>query len=116
MLELLAESKQEIPPWLIAIGESARSGPGMNSRRSGQKKYGGGGNFSSRDYRQQGGQGGRGGGRGGSQMIQSGYSGNGGGGGGGGGYGNICNSMYSNMGSNMSSGNDGGAYQNSEWW
>ena len=108
LLELLTESKQEIPTWLSAIGENARSGSGISSRRTGQKKYGGGGNFSSRDYRQ-GGQGGRSGNRGGQPMVQSNNYG--------GGYG--MGSMYSSMGG-MGGSNDGGAYQKpnngNDWW
>lgn len=86
MLDLLVEAKQEYPSWLESVAADGRM-PSAN-RRGGKGRYGGGGgNFGSRDYRQQ---------SGGTQRNQRPTGGTGGGGGSSGGsYGN---SSYGNGG------------------
>jgi ATP-dependent RNA helicase DDX3X len=77
LVELVVETKQEMPTWLEMINNEIRSSFNSGSRRgTGTKRYGGGG-FGARDYRQT--QHGAGGHRGGG-------GGRGGYGGGGGGY------------------------------
>lgn len=65
LVELVAETKQEMPTWLEMINNEMRSsfGGGAANRRGGPKRYGGGG-FGARDYRQSHGRGGGGGGGG----------------------------------------------------
>ncbi|KAF4518398.1 hypothetical protein B566_EDAN010491 [Ephemera danica] len=105
LVELLVETKQDVPPWLEAMSmDSRQAGSGrMGSRGSQKSRFSGG--FGSRDYRQQrGGSGGVGGPR-------SGYGGYGGGpthggGGYGGGYGGSYGGSYG--------GGGGGGGQ--DWW
>ncbi|KAL2643239.1 hypothetical protein R1flu_010826 [Riccia fluitans] len=56
LAELMTESNQEVPPWLMQLGNRASMGGGGRNRRSG-----GGSRFGGRDYRREGG-GNRGGG------------------------------------------------------
>lgn len=88
MLDLLIESKQEFPSWLESVAADGRAP--SSGRRGGKGRYGGGsgGNFGSRDYRQQSGGGGSGGG-----MQRNQRSG-----GGGGGSSNYGNNGYGNGG------------------
>ncbi|KAG0612374.1 hypothetical protein M758_6G022300 [Ceratodon purpureus] len=74
--DLMTESNQEVPGWLLNYATRASYGGGGRNRRSG----GGGSRFGGRDFRREGGRGGGGGGH------HGGYGG-GGGGYGGGGYG-----------------------------
>ncbi len=84
--ELLEESGQEVPPWLIQM--SSYGGRGGGGRGRGGGRRGGGSNFGSRDYRQSDGGGSRNSRGGGGGGGGGGYGGGGGGyGGGGGGYG-----------------------------
>lgn len=73
LVELVAETKQEMPTWLEMINNEMRSsfGGASSNRRggSGPKRYGGGG-FGARDYRQS-----RGGGGGGLHQPSRGYGG-----------------------------------------
>jgi hypothetical protein len=61
LVELLVETKQDVPSWLEAMSQDSRSaGSGRMGSRGSQKRFSGG--FGSRDYRQQrGGSGGIGG-------------------------------------------------------
>jgi len=54
LVELILETKQEMPTFLEMINNEMRSSfPSHNSRRGvGAKRFGGGGGFGSRDYRQ----------------------------------------------------------------
>jgi len=62
LVELISETKQEMPAWLESINNEQRSAYSSHNRRGGgQKRYGGGG-FGARDYRTQGGRPGQGGG------------------------------------------------------
>jgi len=79
--ELMQESNQEVPGWLLNYATRSSYGGGGRNRRSG-----GGSKFGGRDYRREGGRGGGGGGYGGGGGG-GGYSGGGGGGGSYGGYG-----------------------------
>ncbi|XP_024398260.1 DEAD-box ATP-dependent RNA helicase 37 [Physcomitrium patens] len=74
--ELMTESNQEVPGWLLNYATRASYGGGGRYRRSG----GGGSRFGGRDFRREGGRGGGGG-------HHGGYGGGGGGGYGGGAYG-----------------------------
>ncbi|KAI0226713.1 ATP-dependent RNA helicase DDX3Y [Lamellibrachia satsuma] len=98
LLDLLVESKQEVPSWLESIAFESRT---TSSRRPPNKRYGGGSSFGGRDYRQQGGRGGgRGGGHQGNAFTghmnampwQGGYQQQYGGGGGG--YGGAYGASY----------------------
>ncbi|XP_061389225.1 ATP-dependent RNA helicase bel-like [Musca vetustissima] len=109
LVELLIETKQELPSFLEDMMASERSHGGNKRRGGGGGRYGGG--FGSRDYRQQ--SGGGGGGRS-SNNRSSGNQG-GGGGGGGGSYRSNGNSYYNSY------GNDGGNYGGNsssgpDWW
>lgn len=74
MLDLLIEAKQEYPSWLESVAADGRVP--SSGRRGGKGRYGGsGGNFGSRDYRQQ--SGGSGGNSGGMQRNQRSGGGNG---------------------------------------
>ncbi|XP_073836686.1 ATP-dependent RNA helicase bel [Musca autumnalis] len=114
LVELLIETKQELPSFLEDMMQSERS-HGGNKRRGGGGggRYGGG--FGSRDYRQS--SGGGGGGSGGNRGSNNRSSGNqsSGGGGGGGSYRSNGNSYYNSY------GNDGGNYGGNsssgpDWW
>jgi len=100
LVELVLETKQDMPAWLEMINNEMRSSYPSHNRRGGSgggKRYGGGGSsFGSRDYRQQGG-------RGGSQS-QRGYNN---------GYApptGYQNSMY------PPSAGYGGTYASTDWW
>ncbi|TMW51402.1 hypothetical protein DOY81_003526 [Sarcophaga bullata] len=126
LMELLIETKQEVPSFLEEMMASERS-HGGNKRRGGSSgggRYGsGGGGFGSRDYRQTSGGGNRNsnrgsnsGGGGGSYRSNGTSYGSGGGGGGGGGSSSGGGGYY---GSNY--GNDGGNYGGNsssgpDWW
>lgn len=73
LVELVVETKQEMPTWLEMINNEMRSsfGGGLANRRGGAKRYGGGG-FGARDYRQSRG---GGGGHGGAPSHNRGYNG-----------------------------------------
>ncbi|KAJ8971885.1 hypothetical protein NQ314_000498 [Rhamnusium bicolor] len=102
MLDLLIEAKQEYPSWLEGVAADGRVP--SSGRRGGKGRYGGGsgGNFGSRDYRQQ---------SGGMQRSQrsGGGFGNNGFGNGGGHYGGI------DRGSNFG-GNYGNSNSRDDWW
>lgn len=51
LVELVVETKQEMPSWLEMINNEMRSSYGPARRGGGAKRYGGGG-FGARDYRQ----------------------------------------------------------------
>jgi len=54
LVELIAETKQEMPMWLESFNNEQRSSYAPHNRRTGgAKRYGGGSSFASRDYRQQ---------------------------------------------------------------
>jgi ATP-dependent RNA helicase DDX3X len=99
LVELVLETKQDMPAWLEMINNEMRSSYPSHNRRGGggAKRYGGGGSaFGSRDYRQQG--------RGGSQGNQRGYNN---------GYApptGYQNSMY------PPSAGYGGTYASTDWW
>uniref|UniRef100_T1PI52 RNA helicase n=1 Tax=Musca domestica TaxID=7370 RepID=T1PI52_MUSDO len=108
LVELLIETKQELPSFLEDMMASERSHGGNKRRGGGGGRYGGG--FGSRDYRQQ-----SGGGGGGNRSSNNRSSGNQGGGGGGGSYRSNGNSYYNSY------GNDGGNYGGNsssgpDWW
>ncbi|CAG9862777.1 unnamed protein product [Phyllotreta striolata] len=110
LLDLLIEAKQEFPSWLESVAVDGRVPSGAN-RRTGKGRYGsGGGNFGSRDYRQQsgGGGGGGGGGRGNQRSGSGGYGNNG--------YGNGSN-HYGGLdrGSNFG-GNHNNSNSRDDWW
>lgn len=101
MLDLLIEAKQEYPSWLESVAADGRMP--SSGRRGGKGRYGGGGgNFGSRDYRQQGGGMQR------NQRSGGGGYGNNGYGNGGGHYGNI--DRASNFGGNYNSAS------RDDWW
>ncbi|KAH9514614.1 ATP-dependent RNA helicase ddx3x [Bulinus truncatus] len=52
LLDLLTEDNQEIPPWLESMSMDVRS-VGMSRRSGTVRRFGTGGNFGGRDYRQQ---------------------------------------------------------------
>lgn len=116
LVELLIETKQELPSFLEDMMSSERSHGGNKRRGGGGGRYGGG--FGSRDYRQQSGGGGgnrnssnRSGGGGGGNQGGGSYRSNGNSYGGGGGYG----------GGGYGGANDGGSYGGSssggpDWW
>ncbi|KAG8319357.1 ATP-dependent RNA helicase ddx3x [Homalodisca vitripennis] len=109
LLELLVETKQEVPPWLEDMLREV--GQPMSRGRGGSKGNRFSSGFGARDYRTQSGGGGVSGNRGSNPRQGSGYnSGNQGGGyyGGGGGGGNSYNNYSSNSNSNNSQGKD--------WW
>uniref|UniRef100_A0A1L8ED58 RNA helicase n=1 Tax=Haematobia irritans TaxID=7368 RepID=A0A1L8ED58_HAEIR len=122
LVELLIETKQELPSFLEDMMASDRSHGGNKRRGGGGNRYGGG--FGSRDYRQQSGGGGGGGGNRGSNNRSSGgnqggggsYRSNGnsygGGGGGGGGYGGYGGGNYGNDGGNYGGNSSSGP----DWW
>lgn len=66
LMDILAEAKQEVPPWLESMAFQAQQHAAVKRNQKGGGRYGGAG-FGGRDYRQQGGYqgGGGGGGRGG---------------------------------------------------
>ncbi|XP_049822410.1 ATP-dependent RNA helicase bel isoform X2 [Aethina tumida] len=104
MLDLLVEAKQEYPSWLEGVAADGRM-PSAG-RRGGKGRYGsGGGNFGSRDYRQQ---------SGGMQRNQRSSAG------GGGGYGNSYGNggHYGGMDRGGSYGNNYGNSNTSrdDWW
>ncbi|XP_037818969.1 ATP-dependent RNA helicase bel [Lucilia sericata] len=125
LVELLIETKQEVPSFLEDMMASERS-HGGNKRRGngGGGRYGGGGSgFGSRDYRQSSGGGGGGnrnsnrggnsGGGGGGSYRSNGTSSYGSGGGGGGGSGNnYYSSNYGNDGGNYGGNSSSGP----DWW
>jgi ATP-dependent RNA helicase DDX3X len=65
LVELVVETKQEMPTWLEMINNEMRSSFNTGTRRGGPNKRYGGGGFGSRDYRQHQPRGGHSGGRGG---------------------------------------------------
>jgi len=132
LIDTLSDSKQEVPSWLESMGYQAQQY--QAAKRAQKSRYGGGGNFGGRDYRQMGNN--RGGGGGGSNR--------GGGGGGGNYYNNAAQMQYGNQqfggynqapqmyqqqgygggrggGGNRNSGNRGGGNRgnntnNDDWW
>ncbi|GAB0095000.1 RNA helicase [Sergentomyia squamirostris] len=115
LVELLVETKQDVPEFLEEIITQERSGGrrGGGGGGGGGRRYGG-NSFTSRDYRQPSGGGNRG-----SSNRNTGGPRGGGGPGGGGGYGNY----YGNGGGGGGGGNYGGSYGNSysnnsgpDWW
>ncbi|XP_030374887.1 ATP-dependent RNA helicase bel [Scaptodrosophila lebanonensis] len=121
LLELLIETKQEIPNFLEDLLSSDRGHGGAKRRGGGGgARYGGG--FGSRDYRQSSGGGGRSGGGGGG-VSRSGGGGSGGAGGGGGGNYRSNGNSFGKFGSgNAPGGSYGGSYGGShansgpDWW
>lgn len=110
LVELIQETKQELPAWLQALASDSRMP--QSGRRGGSNKRFGSGGFGARDYRQTSGGGSRSGSSGG-RSGGYGYGGDSHSGGyyssGGGGYGN----SYSNSSSN---GGGGGGGNNPDWW
>lgn len=116
LLDLLAEAKQEVPPWLESMGYQAQQH--QAARKAQKNKYGGG--FGSRDYRQ------NFGGRGGGHHNQSNnyynhnqgqmhYGGNPYAGG----FNNYNQPMYHNnhhRGGGGNRGNTGGRSNSDDWW